>query len=1102
MAANSGSPLTRRRSAALSLATAFALLGSLGLSTVPSAAAPPGDPAPATPGTVATGKPVTAATAKSPDAVADRPARRQSVFVQLAGRGAADAAASARPDGKAAARTAARSRRAEVSQAADAVVDTAQASDTRARELFAVANAVPGVAVKTTPDAIEAIEARTDVVSVRPLVPKTVTNNSAAQLTKVLNTWQDLGVTGEGVRIGVIDTGIDYTHADFGGPGTVAAWEEAHANPAAPFVPTPKVVGGHDFVGDDYNADPTDPGFQPVPHPDDNPLDCNEHGTHVAGTAAGYGVNDDGSTFNGDYSTLQAADLDKMKIGPGMAPEASLYALKVFGCTGSTEVLIPALDWALDPNGDGSFGDHLDVVNLSLGTDYGTVDDPEGDVVNELAAHGVLPVLSIGNNGDLTDTGGSPGNAVRSLAVASSIDAAQLRDGLRVNAPADVAGIASGQVSVAFDWANEPPVTGDVVAIPGANADGCDPLSAAEAAAVAGEVAWLEWDDNDATRRCGSVGRSDNVTAAGAIGAIFTSSLNVFDAGITGSDVIPVFQLPKVETDRLRPALDAGTLNVTFDGSLVATVKDRTESIEDMISSFTSRGPHGSIGVVKPDVAAPGDTIASARMGSGSDVLVISGTSMASPHTAGIGALVRAQHPDWSPEQVKAAIMNTAGHDLFDQENRTGNRYGPARVGAGRVDALAAVTTEVLAYAADTPGAVSASFGVVPAPADKTSVTRTRRLTVENTGSATKTVSLAYDPVVTQPGVSYTVSPSRLTVRAGKSATAEVTMTVRTGDLRKTLDPTMAATQTNPFFGDEEARQYLSDASGRVLVTPGGASALRVPVYGAAKPASVTKARDGKVGGDPAIILHGSGVNQGTGSEAYTSLVSVLDLGAKSPRLPRCTIAVTTGCTFNTSSVAADLRYVGAGSVPEAGVMWFGLETYGDWATIGNGVTAYVDFDTTGDGDPDYEVFVQNIEATDLLEAFLVDLNSGELLSIIPVNFGAGDTDTNVFDSNVLLLPVDLSAIGVDPADAPLTYVVGMWDNFAGADLDQSRPASFNAGDPAVSTSSPLFLDQGNVAIDYTLGSTAGRNPEALVLHLHGQSGERAEVVKLKGSKR
>src|SRR5262249_37626665 len=163
----------------------------------------------------------------------------------------------------------------------------------------------------------------------------------------------------------------------------------------------------------------------------------------------------------------------------------------------------------------------------------------------------------MGNGGDNTDIGGAPGNAQASLAVASSVDSFQMRDGLEVNAPADVSGIAAGQFSVDYPWAtNGPthqPVTGTVTKIPGAfghgatNSEGCDPLSAPEAAAVTGKVAWLYWDDNDATRQCGSVARSANVRAAGAIGAIFTSDLDVFAAGITGDKIIPVIQLPKAQ---------------------------------------------------------------------------------------------------------------------------------------------------------------------------------------------------------------------------------------------------------------------------------------------------------------------------------------------------------------------------------------------------------------------------------------------------------------------------------------------------------------------------------------------------------------------------
>jgi len=1101
----SSSPTRRTRRAAIALSAS--LVTALGAAAYPATAAP-ASPTAARPGPVADAHALTGLDKDKLAGGLDRASGSHAVFVQLTGHGAADAATLARSTGKASPAAAARSRRAAVAQTAKAVLGTARSKDKGTDELFQVSNAVPGIALRADSAALRAIAARSDVVKVSPLVAKTASNASAAQLTKVLATWQATGNTGKGVKVGVIDTGLDYTHADFGGVGTPAAYDAAHADETNPFwrdgLPTlgkAKVAGGYDFVGDNYDANPANPSYQPVPHPDANPIDCGEHGTHVAGTVAGYGVTKDGKTFTGSYAKQTGASLYDMKVGPGMAPLASLYSLKVFGCQGSTDVVIPALDWALDPNGDGDFSDHLDIVNMSLGSDYGTVDDPENAVINEIAQHGVLPVIAMGNNGDLTDTGGSPGNAIRSLAVASSVDELQLRDGLKVNAPAAVAGIAAGQASVAYDWAhNGPtgaPVTGDVAAIPGDDADGCKPLSATDAAKVKGKVAWLEWDDNDATRRCGSVVRSANARNAGAIGAVFTSNLDVFGAGITGDKIIPVLQLPKAQTDKLRPSLDAGTLNVTFDGQYIATIKDITPSITDTLSSFTSRGTHGSLGVVKPDVTAPGDTIASALRGSGNDVLSISGTSMATPHTAGIAALVKAAHPTWTTEQVKAAIMNTAGHDLYTGPSRTGNIFAPARVGAGRVDARGATSTSILAYTANVPGGVSASFGVVPAPITDATVTKSIPVTVQNTGKDATKVTLAYDPVVSSPGVAYTVSPSSLLVRPGTKATATVTMTVKPAQLRHTIDPTMKDTQLGV------ARQFVSDASGRLLVTPAKQAALRVPVYGAAKPAAKTW---GQVAGST-IKLTGTGVAQGEGAQRYESLASVLQLGETSADLPACAADKVGGCYYNQSSESGDLKYVGAGS--DSDWLYFGISTRTDWATIGNSIAPYVDLDTNGNGIPDYEVYVQNYPDTDVLLANLVDLKDttstkdDKVIDNEPVNFNFGDVDTNVFDTNVLLIPVLKEAIKAPAAGTsfPVTYKVGTADLFRGGDIDDTGLVRYDAGTPDVATSAPLYSDQGNTAIGYTLnGAAATAGSKALVLHLHGLPGNRAQVLDLPGT--
>ena len=972
--------LREGRVAVLAVAVASLLAVSIGFCG-PTATANPKTPRPLAKVAVAADAREVTSTSKITPAVQRAVGKRQAVFVQLKGSGAADVSASRQAAGgsRAAARAASKARRLEVAKTSSRVTAAARSADPSARVLFATRDSVPGVGLLTTKTAVKSLAKRSDVAKISLLSKHTADNAGVARLTKTLNVWQNLGLTGSGIRIGVIDTGIDYTHADFGGPGTVAAYEAARANTAS-WTPTAKVVGGYDFAGDDYNADPEDQAYQPTPHPDPNPLDCAGHGSHVAGTAAGFGVNADGSTFTGNYSTLTGSALYGMRIGPGMAPKALLYAYRIFGCEGSTDLVIPAMDRALDPNGDGDFSDHLDVLNMSLGGAFSPADDPETAVVDELTANGVMVVTSAGNDGDLTDAGGPPGNAVTALATASGKDEYEPQSFKRI--------------------------------VPG---------------------------------------------------------------------------------------------------------------LTDTVSSFSSRGVHGRPGVVKPDVTGVGQTVVSARVGTGSEASILSGTSMASPGVAGIAALVRKRHPSWTPEQVKAAIMNTAVHDLFTGKNHTGLRYGPNRVGAGRVDAAYATTTSVLAYNASIKGAVSVSFGAVEAPATRAVVHKSQYVRIQNTAGSPTVVGLRYAPVLRQPGVSYSVSPSAVSLRGRSSRLVKLTMTVVTSRLRKTKDPTMTTTQVNGLSGVTEARQYVSDASGRLLVKPAGKPALRVPVYGAAKPASVTHGVSVRLTGrQRAIELLGRGFDQGSGSSAFESKVSVLTHGYTSGKVAACVPPEVAGCVSNASSRSADLRYVGAGAAPdstgsrETGYLWFGLATWGNWATIGYTTTPFVDIDVDADGAFDYEAFVDVVPETDLVISLLVD-STGTPLSYYPVNFLEGDADSNVFDTNTLLLPVDPAKIGLTDADSsyPIRYRIGMgsdWADETGV-FDLTPWIGFDVANPAVQVDSPLYLDRHGTVIPYSLASgssSASRVVDnaatksnaaavkALLLHLHGVSRHKAGLVTLR----
>jgi subtilisin family serine protease len=192
------------------------------------------------------------------------------------------------------------------------------------------------------------------------------------------------GLTGRGIKVGIIDTGIDIDHPAFGGSGT---------NGTTPF-PTARVVAGHDFVGDNYDAGGT--GAQLVPVPDANPDDCNGHGTHVAGIV---GANGGGIV--------------------GVAPGVTFGAYRVFGCVGSTDsdIILAAMEQA--------HADGMDIINQSLGAARQWPQYPTAQAASRLVKLGVVMVASIGNNGpggsspDALFAAGAPGVGDRVIGVAS-----------------------------------------------------------------------------------------------------------------------------------------------------------------------------------------------------------------------------------------------------------------------------------------------------------------------------------------------------------------------------------------------------------------------------------------------------------------------------------------------------------------------------------------------------------------------------------------------------------------------------------------------------------------------------------------------------------
>ena len=837
-------------------------------------------------------------------------------------------------------------------QAIHQSVDSASsslASESDADLLYTTANALRGAALHGDAEQLRQLAERPDVAKISRIIPQHRRNAGSVVDTNALGTWTQTKHTGRGVKIAVIDTGIDYTHADFGGPGTVEAYQQAAASAQMPaesseLYDPQKIVGGYDLAGDGYDA-----RFpQALPQPDGNPLDCEAagHGTHVAGTAAGYGVTQEGETFRGGYSELDADEVRQMTIGPGTAPEAQLIALRVFGCEGSTNLVLDALDRSLDPNMDGDFSDKADVINLSLGSDFGPAEDPQNDMIDALSQQGILSIIAAGNAGDAHEVSGSPGSARSALTVANSQGSTVAQD-------------------------------------------------------------------------------------------------------------------------------EAG-------GSISA----------DQINDSTSRGQHGSNGVIKPDVAAPGTLISSAGVAQGSSPIVLTGTSMAAPHVAGIAALVRQKHQDYTPQNIKAAIMNSAVHDVHAAN---GAVSAADRVGSGRVDALRAVNQEVLVYDQTTPSLVSSTFGVTEIGEGKQTVAR--KLVVDNTGDQAHTYQVRFEASTEMPGVEIT-APDSVTVPAGGKSTLTVTATADRSALEKTRDPSEAVEQLGL------ARQFLATESGRLILTENGQD-LRVPLSIAPKPTSDMRAETAAISqwndqGESTVPLTGTGLNHG----GWASALGAFELGAASDRIDSASLT-------GGNSQFTDLQYVGAssnipqllaegGDVAQEGMIAIGISAWGNASTITPEITVGVDLDTTGDGQPDYRASLTREEGLDYPLVSLSRYVGGslEVLDLQPLNGSFGGVDTNTFDTNVMVLPLKAAELGIDPtrAETAISYQVFTQSAHSKGEVDRSAPAEYRPVAPAISFrgqrfNDALFTDQPGQKLIAHRGSDSAEG-RALFLHLHNATGD------------
>lgn len=540
--------------------------------------------------------------------------------------------------------------------------------------------------------------------------------------------WWNAQVTGNGIKVGVIDTGVAEDHPDL---------EAA----------VPNVNWGYDFVDDDnipYETtkqdfldakanDPTIPEFHPVTG---KPY-YTSHGTHVAGIIAGRGVG--------------AGGQPGIK---GVAPEAEIYAYRVLGPygSGSSEDVIAGIEKAVE--------DDMDVINLSLGSETNNEGSADSVAVNNAMAAGIIAVVSSGNEGPGEATVSDPGTSELAITVGASKPP--------LTTPImSVSGFSDEFFMETFD-----------------KSQGIETLTGSYELVDVGLGSEAEYAGKDLTGKIAFIKRGEysfadkatNAVKSGALAAIvYNNAPGTIESGTLGDAnvTIPVYAISGAYGDQVKAALVSDpSLKVSFATTIEA----------DLVADLSSRGPSKPSYDIKPDISAPGLSVYSSVPEYEGWYKAQNGTSMAAPHVAGAAALAEQKFGGILDQyEIKALLMN----NTVKLSDRSGNRYTHMDQGAGRVAldkviqaravAMTEETTEhVRDHAPTTHYTGSVSFGYVDFGATANRTILVKDIVGQN--STYSAVTKWYTPGSNAIGIS--LSDSSITVPAGGEQSLVVSVDV------------------------------------------------------------------------------------------------------------------------------------------------------------------------------------------------------------------------------------------------------------------------------------------------------------------------------------